>query len=257
MKILLYNLFIYLYWYDRMEVAMIKEILFGMICTAMLFLAGCGILNKTDTERFAGNDEIITDEDMSKYALSFERGFELGIKIKEILDNPEFDKPAIRINEEYISQYAIETAKVFVEGTPAKDLKHEIISKIKANVLRREANRLNIKPADEEVEEYFNFSIRALEENGNNFLDGYLKGRDMTIEEYTAEIKDDIYYMKQGEALQAYILKDMEQELIKEADKRKTSVWEVEKEYYDEYVDELIKKADIEYLDPEIKQIIS
>lgn len=233
----------------------VRHIYFVLISIIIFTLIGCDVLTKKET-----NDEVhidFTEKNIEVYETeAYETGFNIGKEAKKIVNNSEFEKPAIRVNKQFINMDKIEYARINAKYTKYDDIRENILTVIKMEVLRQEAVRLGVEPIPNEVDEEVMRIEQGLRERQNPFLNGYLDGMDMSVEEYLLEVKETTYLTKQRGKLLEMVMKDFKDKITKEAERRKIPYSEVEKKYYDKYTANLIKKAQIEYVDPNVKQLM-
>ena len=130
---------------------------------------------------------------------------------------------------------------------------------IQNEVLRQQAVELGIEPSMDEIEADVKWKIEILQSEQNDvseYVNGCLVGSGMTMEEYADKQIEEAYLSKQREELWRVIIANEGEEIEKEAVERKVSVQEAEKEYFEKYVENLVSKADIEYLDDNLEQLM-
>ena len=84
---------------------------------------------------------------------------------------------------------------------------------------------------------------------------GYLDGLNITKEKYLKNARETTYSMWQRHLL-LKSKRPSEKKIAKEAEKRNVPISTIENEYDEKYTYKLVKKADIEYVDEEVKSIM-
>lgn len=162
-------------------------------------------------------------------------------KEEKALNNIEgIDNPAIMVDGKAITKRQIETLKITNSHTDLSEI--EIIdSAVREFVLNLEAERLQIKPEQEKIDTIMEQNRLFLEEKqpGSEIDLAYIEEKGITLEEYLHYTEDVLYKMFQRDALREYV--GIEDEAYSEE--------------YEEYIDGLVKNADIEIVDPDIKKL--
>ena len=168
-----------------------------------------------------------------------EIGISVGMKNKELLSSvSDVDEPAILVNGIAITNRTICYQKAMQLYPGIGTLKDNIVSIVRTKVVQSEAIKKNIEPSQKDIDAYLQEELKTFKEGttfGLDFEVGYIEGMGITIEEYIESRKQMIYDMYQRNQFWA-------------------SVQPIEKNK-EEYIDDLVKKAEIEILDPEIKQL--
>ena len=237
-----------------------KIILSTLICICSFMLNSCGNTNNqldrintynTNYESSHLSDYNIVDVDeVDMYQLFYD----YGTKIKMLSENQNIDDTVIIINERIITRKDIEIEKLNVTYLKNGSLKERVRMLIQNTVLTAEANRLGIQPSDDKIMSYMK-NIENAMDNDDGQIGGYLDGANISKEEYISTNRELAYNMYQREALWSKIKESMNTQIGSESDKRGVSFDEIEKEYYNRYVDELINNANIKFLDTEIESI--
>jgi len=238
----------------------------------MFFLPGC--IDKSKNEIFILSVEpaALTDktyEDMSMpdndaYDAEKEKGIKIwtsiGKRTRALSDIIGVDEPAILVNGHPITKKSIEHQKILSEEIPnVVSLKKSIISMVRMKVVQVEAIRKKVQPSQDKIDDYLKMNRDILENVplGTESTIYYIEGLGMTKEEYLKELEESAYNIFQREALYDPIEESQKEKVWDEAEKRGVKVSVVSKEYYERYVNGLVRKAKIEILDPEIKDIFS
>lgn len=211
----------------------IKTLLIVIISVSMV---SCS--EKIDVEKEADNIyinssiETIQDNSNNAYQLKLN-------EIKELYLMPDIEEIAIKVYNRNISKQQIELAKINNKYSikNKKTEKEIIVNAITGKVIEEEAERLMIKPSQKDVDEY----IRLLRDELNNDsvesneIKDYIVASRLSEDDYLKQQAENIYYIYQKELFFKY---------LKE-----------EKIDYDKYVEDLISKADIEFLDKELEKV--
>jgi len=161
-----------------------------------------------------------------------EKFFEMGKLYREELDNNDSNNVIITVNGMEIKKSALYMQKNLIPITGGI-LKNEIIKIVRHKVEICEARRKKIEPLQEELDLYFN-QIRESYDSSVAFA--FYRGMGFkTADEYIEFDKEKQYEYLQLVAFARSINKNID---------------------YDTYVDDLVRKADIEILDDEIKVIL-
>ena len=89
------------------------------------------------------------------------------------------------------------------------------------------------------------------------YIYSYIRGMGITVDEYIDMAKDLEYQDCQITAWWQTVSEPINAEIQEEAKGRNETVGTVSAEYYEKYVDELMGKAVIEYLDKDIEAIMT
>lgn len=214
-------------------IIIIKTLLIVIISVSMV---SCS--EKIDVEKEADNIyinssiETIQDNSNNVYQLKLN-------EIKELYLMPDIEEIAIKVYNRNISKQQIELAKINNKYSikNKKTEKEIIVNAITGKVIEEEAERLMIKPSQKDVDEY----IRLLRDELNNDsvesneIKDYIVASRLSEDDYLKQQAENIYYIYQKELFFKY---------LKE-----------EKIDYDKYVEDLISKADIEFLDKELEKV--
>lgn len=217
-----------------------------------LYLTGClnhvqkEIPMESTEQTVAGdvhNDATIHEEGITPYPDTGTEGeimFSIGVKTKELSNIPEIDDPAILVNGQPITKREIETQRIMDNARKTIPLKKSIDVLIRVKALQIEAEWLGIEPAQDRIDTYLEDIKSAFdsgEDVGNEVVFEYMKGLEMTEEEFLAEQKKAAYKLFRQAALWESV--------------------EPSKKYKDikEYGNKLVEKAKIEFLDPDIENL--
>lgn len=132
-------------------------------------------------------------------------------------------------------------------------LKRDIILMIRKMVVGQEAAYRKIQPSQEEIDTHLKEQKEYFETN--EAMQSYAKAVGMTKEEYFAQLQESAYGTFQKGALKDLILSPQKEQFLTESDERGLNFYDVQNEHWEEYVDDLIRKASIEILDPEIREL--
>lgn len=183
----------------------------------------------------------------------YEIYFTIGSKLRSLSDIPGIDDPVMLINENAITKKDVESEKIYIEYLHSITLKERIELLIKNMVLTIEARKLGIEPVQEDIINHME-NIKKANDYDDGQISGYIDGMGITKEEYLDVNEELAYNMYQRQALWQTVKKSMENEITRESKKRGLPISDVEKEYYEKYVDVLLEGADVEILDAEIKK---
>lgn len=219
------------------------KLLLNVLIVGIIFLSGCNEQENRNVDFMSSSIQINSNEE-GNVGLTEEEAKEIGVSVglknRELLsDISDPDEPAILVNGIAITKRTIAYQKALQIYPGIRPLKDEIVSIVRLKVVQSEAIKLNIQPSQEKVDAYLQEEMYTLK-NGNFGIDfelGYIEGMGITIEEYIESRKQLVCDMFQRSELWLFNpQKNRSQE---------------------EYVDELVKRAKIEILDPEMKQIFS
>ena len=186
-----------------------------------------------------GKDVSISSNDADSDTNEKELWYSIGARIKGISMIQGIDDPAILVNGYSITKKEIETQKILKDAPNSSSLKENINLMIRAKVVWAEAIRLGIQPSQDRINAYVEQSKEGLGEGTPEMILSYIEGMGITQEEYLAMLEKAAYEMFQKEALWTF---------VESSQKDKD---------YERYVDGLVKKANIEILDPDIKKLLS
>lgn len=167
--------------------------------------------------------------------------FLVGAEIKKLDNVPGIDEPAIIVNGHNITKKEIEIQKIYSEYIQNETLKDAVNSMIRMAAVQSEAIRLDVKPQKEKVETYLKQTNDSLNKkiNGTETIFYYMQGLGISQEEYIDMLEETAYDMFQREALW---------NMVQPLNKEKT---------YDQYIDEIVERAKIKIIDPEIEAILN
>lgn len=160
-------------------------------------------------------------------------------KVNELSNVEGIDSVIIKVNDKKITKRTFETEKIMKGlqySIPEKDILYFLIRPL---VLNSEAERLDIEPSQDSINNYVNNIKDGLESGGNGmeYAFAYINAKGITTEEYLEESRKTAYDMFQREALYKYA------ESLDEYDN------------IEEYINDLINKAEIIFYDSEIEKI--
>ena len=187
------------------------------------------------------DDTLMQNQNMGETANVTEMMFSAGVKIKALSDVPGIDDPAILVNGISITKREIETQSILDNVQGSFPLKETIDILIRTRAMQAEAIILGIEPSQDKIDNFLEHTKRGFgsDAEGGEEIYGYLKGMEITMEEYLTTLEEVVYVMFQCEDLWASV----------EPSRKFKS--------YEEYIDTLVAKANIEILDPEIKKLFS
>lgn len=186
-------------------------------------------------------DFYITEEEqqaMNKEKI--EKAASLGRKSKALSDVTGIDETVIIVNGYQISRRHYENKKLEGESMDSPmTVKNCVDSLVQTFAIKSEAERLNIKPLQQDIDNYMEQYKKALESKsqGTEIPLAYIEALGISVDEYLIELEKSVYNMFQREEFRKYL----------ESEKGITD--------FDKYFDELAKKADVEFLDPEIEKL--
>lgn len=236
---------------------MYKKIITYIIC--IFLLSGCSAFEPStplSTEDNQNNQTILEEN----LFMDYDAGFALGSKIKEIKSLPDKDKSVILVDQESISKQVIESIKFSYNDTPLTPEQHKekIIDIIRKIAMQAEADRLKIEPTQEEIDAYREqFYNEELLKSNFPYINGYLAGAEITIDDYIQETKFGAYLACKRQALWQQVKPSFEADMQAEAQRRNMRLHDIETEYYKKYGDTLVENAEIQILDKELKKILS
>ena len=154
---------------------------------------------------------------------------------------PDIDKVVIKVHDRDILKEQIELAKINNKYSikNKKTEKEIIVNAITGKVIEEEAERLMLKPDREEIDEYVNFVKEELNNRSaeRNEIKDYISVSRLSEDDYLKQQSENIYHIYQKELFFEYL---KSQNIDS-----------------DKYVEDLISKADIEFLDKEIEKAYS
>lgn len=216
----------------------------------------------TNVQKHTENTEIINESNQNSMAsMNFDETdtymiyFTIGSRLKSLSNISGINEPVIIVNNKAITRKDIEIERIYIDYLDSITLKDRIELLIKNTVLTIEANNLGIEPSQENIMAYMENIKKAMNYDDGQ-ISGYMDGMGITEEEHIASNENIAYNMYQREALWQKVKQPLENKIVKEAKKRNVSLTEVEREYYEKYVDDLVENADIKFLDNEIKKLL-
>jgi len=166
------------------------------------------------------------------------------------------DEPVIVVNGEPIRRREIEVMKIYDDvSLDTFSLRENIDSMIRDKVILQEARRQDLHPSQDRINDYIEPLVRLVEE-GDEWILAIIEGLGQTKEEFFAEQEKLAYDMFLKEALWLPIYEEQRNEIEVEAIRRNVDYNLVVQEFYERFVDELVENADIEILDPEIRELL-
>jgi len=157
---------------------------------------------------------------------------ELGGKIRDLNTRPGINDVVIMVNGYPITRKDIEVQKIYDEFSQSKSNTEDIInSLIRYRVIKCEADRLNVNVEQSTVSEYIGQIKKSLEnkEPGTEVILSMIKGAGATIDEYINVLELSAYDMFQRDALRKKLKKEKSED-------------------FEAYIDELVQRAEIEFL---------
>jgi len=184
---------------------------------------------------------------------------------KLLAENPELDTVAMIVDGDEISKREIEQSKLaaltrvnneVVEIDLHQEEKREIIELVRNAVVNAEAKRKGIQPKQEDIDQYINEQREMFNiPESNTVINLYIKASGLTEEEYWNNMGKAKYISMQRSMLYESVMTPLEEDINIEAGERGAIVADVRTEYWEKYIDELVSKAEIEILDPELKAL--
>lgn len=203
-------------------------------------LSGCKINNQT-YENISDNVDC-NDIVGEKTDNINEKCFLLGRKIYELSEIDGINDTAVYVNGYPITRKEISSQVIISEILNEPSPTQRVQKLIRNKVVETEAVKRDIKPSMEIVEEYLKQTKEVLNGKDGVAINNYIEGRNITQQEYIDELKDSEYIVQQRVELWNNI--------------RETNESYSENDY-EKYVDGLMKKAKIVYVDEDIKKIMS
>lgn len=200
----------------------IKQKILAVVCLIFIFVSGCSQKDEKVSlpKNTSNTDEII----------------KISEKIKNLDKISNINDVVIIVNGFPITRKDFETQKIYQRDAQNKNI---IDSLIRTKAIKSEAIRLNIQPSKEKINAYLTQIRESIsnKEEGSETITTYIKTLGLSIEEYLELLEESTYDMYQREALWEYV-----SEKDNLAD-------------YEEYVDNLAKKADIKFVDVQIEKL--
>ena len=226
-----------------MRIRKFTLLLTSLIVIGTVFLVGCVEQEQRNTDFMSSEIQLhsaifmFSEEDDER-----EIGTSIGLKNRELLSavsSP--DEPAILVNGLPITNGTIAFQRAYQLLPSSRPLREEIVSIVRLKVAQSEAIRLGIQPSQDEIDAYLERELYDLknESFGSGFFLGYIEGMGITIEEYMVTQEQLVY-----ESFQRQGLWD--------------SLWdsvETMRDNREKYIDDLVNRATIEILDPEIREL--
>ncbi|MBE7032481.1 MAG: hypothetical protein E7401_05925 [Ruminococcaceae bacterium] len=206
----------------------------SVISVVLIFcFSGCSYkktVERNEIEMYESNEEMSTQKPIE--ITNTDAWTKIGEEIRKLDDISGIDETAIMVNGQSITKKEIETQKIYAKNLGDKTLNDYIKSIIRDKVIKAEAVRLGIEPAQESIDEYLNQVDMALEQKavGTETVFALMEGMKISKKEYLTLQEKVAYDMYQREALW------------------KATESMLEGSSYDEYIDTLIGNADITVL---------
>jgi len=211
----------------------------------LIVLAGC--LPQEQTE--------MIEED---WLSNRETWFYMGRRHSELDAIPGIDEPVIWVNGLPITRRTIEVQKInnIFEYPNTLSLEESIELFIRIKVVQSEAVRRGIHPPPDRVNFDLEHERKRIEEEPNGLTLAYIVGRGITIDEYILMNIESSYAQIQVDYFWRSIIELYDNEIQAEAIIQNRDPYFVAFEFRDRYIDELVENADIEILDPEIRELL-
>ncbi len=232
-----------------------KKIFLFVVMTILFISSGCSEnnSNKMNEDILLSENEYdfenMTDSNERKVNQhSIEEYEKLQREITNILNSESMNEVIITVNEEEITRGDFETQKMIsVFKYDMFSIREIVYSLIKPRVISAEAKRLNLKASQDRVDQYMEGVRLAIaeEQEEKGFIYAHINGKGITIEEYLREQEDLAYNMFQREALYDH---------IEATAKNEDTVLVDPNAEVDSYVNNLLKYANIQIYDSEIKE---
>ena len=182
---------------------------------------------------------------------------------KLLAENSELDTVAMIVDGDEISKREIEQSKLaaltrvnneVVEIDLHQEEKREIIELVRNAVVNAEAKRKGIQPKQEDIDQYINEQREMFNiPKSNSVINLYIKASGLTEEEYWNNMGKSKYISMQRSMLYESVMTPLEDEINAEVEETGVFAAKLKIEYWEKYIDELVSKAEIEILDPELK----
>ena len=191
--------------------------------------------------------------------------------IKNLSHIPEIDNAAVLVNGEPITTREIKTQNLLVNGLNGKEPLDEIITQmIRRKITMQEAIRLELKPNQQIIDNHMEIFKQMLhyptdptDSNYSQLLimaisfKAQIEWLGITEAEFLSMEEKNTFESNLGGELMT-VVSDLNSDLIvTEAEKRGIPPADVTKEFFERYVDDLVARANIKILDPEIEAILS
>ena len=221
-----------------------KHIRFIVLVSILLtfYLSGC-MKDKTSVGVETEKDKVNVNTSIQEQNMKTESDMwkSIGARIRELDMVPEIDEVAILVDGYSITKKEFETQKIYSEILRNATIKESTEALIRAKAIEAEAIRMNIYPSKEKIEVYLRQVDESLKNrvNGTETIFAYMEGMGITQKEYLSMLEKSAYAMYQREALWASV-----ESLQKDKD-------------YEQYVDEVVNNAKIEFIEPEVKKLFT
>ena len=177
-----------------------------------------------------------------------ENWYYMGRRYRELSDIPGIDDPVILVNELPVTRRMIESQKIQGDFSESFSLRESIELLIRMKVIQSEANRRGVHPSQDDINTFWKYERKSLEDGSNEMTLAYIKGTGETIDEYILATEEGTYAIMQGLSFFEFIIELYDDEIRAEEIRGIHG-------FYERYIDELVANADIEILDPEIKEL--
>jgi len=241
-----------------------KIVLF--IAIGMLLLTGCSNQQVNSTpdkeipelwaEDMAQVWDRLTEEQQWFYMTTREQQFRISRAIRELDNIAEIDETAILVNGSPISRRQIEISNIRInQFFGIGSLSENIISLIRDEVALQEARRLGLVVPSDRLDAIIN-DITPIDEDNRKIREARIEGLGITEEEYFVQQRENMSLHIQSNMLWEYVREANIDAIREEVDIRDVLFIDVSREFYERFVDELVENADIEILDPEIRELL-
>lgn len=177
-------------------------------------------------------------------------------------ETPEMNSVAIVIGSEKLTKRDIKRLELSTEAlsrnyiTDLKTIfKSEIISKVRQIIVKQMIEKECNPLSDEEIEE-ITIMQKANAEKYKAENEVYIAAQGMTVEEYCEYLINEAIYLKQKQIWEGNLVAKNKTKIKREALRKGITETEYAVRYFfPKYIDELVSKAEIEVLDPELKAL--
>lgn len=225
-----------------------KKTIFSIMITMVFISSGCSENNFSKPNEYGfENMTEINERPVNQHSVEEVETFYR--EAANISSEKSMKEVIITVNEEEITRGDFESQKkLFDFQYDDFSVKEIVYSLIKPRIINAEAERLNLKPSQERIEQYMegiHLGLAEEEQEAKKFIFACINGRGITIEDYLKEQEDMAYSIYQREKLYEYIEAS--------AKKEDMNPEELDGEI-DAYINNLLKYANIQIYDPEIKK---
>lgn len=225
---------------------MFKKLFVISLVFVFATLSGCGEIKEVNELNKMFMSDVLNEElaklpapDLTPITMEeqWEEMYSVGLKYREFINNPDIHEVVIIVNDMPTERKSIKIHEAMSLLPNIKPSKVALIEHVRGQVALSEAIRLGLEPSQEDLDRYLEGIEMVFEQDTDreSNIFGFIDGRGITKEEYIKEQKENMY--------SALLRNELKKSLPEGTD-------------YEEYLDKLVAKADIQILDPEIENVL-